>query len=129
MLMLSTACSGTGKQSNDMDSVSEDQEKDIVVTISCSSKFPVQSASPTTIQSSTTQSDKIQHIRDIYYRIVGNQNSYQQFGGRYYTAGGVLVKEVISNGNAVLDEIVRKMVTRLTVWNTTMRIGQAATDI
>lgn len=108
LLMLLTACSGTGKQSNDMVSVSEDQEKDIAVTISCNSKFPVQSASPTTIQSSTTQSDKIQHIRDIYYRIVGNQNSYRQSGGRYYTAGGVLVKAVVSNGNVVLDEIMRK---------------------
>lgn len=108
LMLFLTACSNTGKQQEDMVSVSEVQVQDMALTISCNSKALVQSASPAVIKSSTDQNDKIQHIRDIYYRTVRDQDSYRQSGGKYYTAEGMLAKAAVSNGNAVLDEAMRK---------------------
>lgn len=108
LLMLLTACSGAEKQSQDQVLVSEIQDQDIAATISSNSKFPVQSASPTVLKSSASQNDKIQHIQDIYNRIVREQSSYRQSEGHYYTAEGVLVKAAVTNGNTVLDKTMQK---------------------
>ncbi len=69
---------------------------------------PQESAAYSSISAAASQDDKIQHIRDIYNRTVGDQGSYRQSGGCYYTADGVLAKAVVSNGNAVLDEVMHK---------------------
>ncbi|NBH71631.1 hypothetical protein D3Z51_06265 [Clostridiaceae bacterium] len=67
-----------------------------------------QEAVPAAAMASVSQDEKIQHIRNIYNRTVGNQGSYYQFGGCYYTAEGVLTKAVASNGNIALDETMHK---------------------
>lgn len=51
--------------------------------------------------------DRIEHIRDVYYRTVENQSGYRQEGGKYYNGNGLLVKAVVSNGNAVIDSAMR----------------------
>lgn len=67
-----------------------------------------QEAVPAAAMASVSQDEKIQHIRNIYNRTVGNQGSYRQSGGCYYTAEGVLAKAVASNGNTTLDETMHK---------------------
>ncbi len=68
----------------------------------------LQEAVPAATMASVSQDEKIQHIRNIYNRTVGNQGSYRQSGGCYYTAEGVLAKAVASNGNTALDETMHK---------------------
>ena len=57
---------------------------------------------------SSAQEERILHIAEVYDRTIQDQENYRQEGGRYYTAGGVLAKAVVSNGDPVLDEAMRK---------------------
>ena len=57
---------------------------------------------------SAAQEERIRHIAEVYDRTIQDQGNYRQEGGRYYTAGGVLAKAVVSNGDPVLDEVMRK---------------------
>ncbi len=52
-----------------------------------------------------SQEEKIQHIRDMYGRIIQEQDDYRKENGKYYGEDGVLMKAEVSNGNAVLDKV------------------------
>lgn len=55
-----------------------------------------------------SQEEKIQHIRDMYGRIIQEQDGYRKENGKYYGADGVLMKAEVSNGNAVLDKVMKQ---------------------
>ena len=52
--------------------------------------------------------EKIRYIQNAYQRTIANRGTYQQSGGRYYTAGGVLAEAAVSNGDSVLDNAMSK---------------------